>query len=100
MDIGSNKSLFTLITVIIFGIFLSMSYWFFQAQLKDVLASVIDGVKTGTAVNIEDTFALQNDESDFLFEPSTGTILGYVGKRKNIVIPDEIDGVVVEHIGV
>lgn len=99
MDAGSNKSLYTLLTVIIFGIFLSMIYWFFQAQLKDVLASVIDGVKTGTVVNMEDTFALQNEESDFLFEPSTGTILGYVGKRKNIVIPDEIDGVVVEHIG-
>lgn len=99
MDAGSNKSLFTLITVIIFGIFLSLSYWFFGTEFKGVLASVIDGVKTGSIVRMEENLTIPNEESDFLFEPSTGTILGYVGLRKNIIIPSEIDGVVVEHIG-
>ena len=99
MDVGSNKSLFTLLTVVIFGIFLSISYWLFQAELPNVLASVIDGVKSGTVLKLDENLNLPNAESDFLFEPSTGTILGYVGERKSIVIPDEIDGVVVEHIG-
>lgn len=42
MDTGSNKSLFTLLAVVIFGIFLSLSYWLFQDELKDVLADVLD----------------------------------------------------------
>lgn len=47
MDIGSNKGLFTLLAVVIFGIFLSMSYWLFQDELKNVLANVMGnaGVK-------------------------------------------------------
>lgn len=82
-----------MITVIIFGIFLSISYWLFQAELPKVLASVIDGVKNGTILKLDEDLNLPNAESDFLFDPSTGTILGYVGERKSIVIPDEIDGV-------
>jgi hypothetical protein len=49
MDTGSNKSLFTLIAVVIFGIFLSLSYWLFQDELKNVLANVMD--KTSQSVN-------------------------------------------------
>lgn len=30
METGSNKSLFTYVAVVIFGIFLSLSYWLFQ----------------------------------------------------------------------
>lgn len=40
MESGSNKSLYTLIAVVVFGIFLSLSYFLFQDQLKGVLASV------------------------------------------------------------
>ena len=38
MESGTNKSLFTLIAVVVFGIFLSLSYFMFQDQLKGVLA--------------------------------------------------------------
>jgi hypothetical protein len=55
METGSNKSLFTLIAVVIFGIFLSLSYWLFQDQFKGVLASVFNGVSTSTVVRMEDT---------------------------------------------
>lgn len=41
MESGSNKSLYTLIAVVVFGIFLSLSYFLFQDQLKGVLADVI-----------------------------------------------------------
>ena len=61
---GSNKSLFTLIAVVIFGIFLSLSYWLFQDEMKGVLGSVLDGVgmkvdglyepsKEGLVINID-----------------------------------------------
>lgn len=43
MEGGSNKSLYTLLAVIVFGIFLSLSYFMFQDQLKGVLATVLDG---------------------------------------------------------
>ena len=39
MESGSNKSLFTLIAVVVFGIFLSLSYWMFQDEFKGVLAN-------------------------------------------------------------
>lgn len=44
METGSNKSLFTLIAVVIFGVFLSLSYWLFQNEMRGVLASVFDSV--------------------------------------------------------
>lgn len=36
MDSGSYKALYILLAVVIFGIFLSLSYWLFQDQLKVV----------------------------------------------------------------
>ena len=53
MDTGSNKSLFTLLAVVIFGIFLSLSYWLFQDELKGVLASVMDGTSQKTEENLK-----------------------------------------------
>lgn len=40
METGSSKSLYTLIAVVIFGIFLALSYWLFGDQLQGVLGSV------------------------------------------------------------
>jgi surface protein len=54
---GSNKSLFTLIAVVIFGVFLSLSYWMFQDEMKNVLASVMDGVEEVTGVKISNTLS-------------------------------------------
>ena len=42
MESGSNKSLFTLLAVIVFGIFLSLSYFLFKDNLKGVLADVMN----------------------------------------------------------
>lgn len=41
MESGSNKSLFTLLAVVVFGIFLSLSYFMFKDNLKGVLADVM-----------------------------------------------------------
>ena len=48
METGSNKSLFTLIAVVIFGVFLSLSYWLFQDELVSVLASVMESTSEMT----------------------------------------------------
>jgi hypothetical protein len=42
VDGGSNKSLYTLIAVVVFGIFLSLSYFLFQGSFKGILADVMD----------------------------------------------------------
>ena len=54
MEIGTNKSLFTLIAVVIFGFFLSLSYWMFQSELPSVLASVFDKTSIVTNKRIDD----------------------------------------------
>lgn len=40
-----------------------------------------------------------NPPSDFEFDRSTGTIVRYLGQRKNVRIPEKIDGVQVKKIG-
>ena len=92
--------------MVIFGIFLSLSYWLFQDELKGVLASVVDGVNSGTLVKIDGSLGLEpevilvtNPEGDFVFDPATGTITGYIGTRKDVVIPSKISGINVKKIG-
>lgn len=62
MDNASNNGLYTLIAIVVFGIFLSLSYWLFQDQMKSVLAGVMGDVSTkvgelvigGNYVQLED----------------------------------------------
>ena len=82
MESGSNKSLFTLIAVVIFGIFLSLSYWLFGDELKSVLADVMG--KTEEAFNkdktvgdgvvneppYDDPSIVASPSGDFIFDPS------------------------------
>ena len=77
--------------------------------MHNVLASVMDGVKSGTLVTMDKTLVgnevpeevlVPNLESDFIFTSSTGTITGYKGTRKDVVIPSTINGVAVKVIGV
>ena len=72
MDTGSNKSLFTLIAVVIFGIFLSLSYWMFQDELKNVLADVMGNVTTEVDETVIGGNTLPLGELDF-FPLSTST---------------------------
>ena len=100
---GTNKSLFTLIAVVVFGIFLSLSYWLFQDQFKGVLGSVMDGVSSGTLVTMDKSLVSEhvlvpNAESDFYFTKSMGAITGYKGTREDVVIPSTIAGISVKII--
>lgn len=49
METGSNKSLFTLLGVVVFGLFLSLSYFLFQDQLQSIVATTTE--KTGEHAN-------------------------------------------------
>jgi hypothetical protein len=112
IDSGSNKSLFTLLAIVIFGIFLSLSYWLFQDSFTGILTSVVEGVKSGPLAKLGDTFAsdkalgpygdptiLPTPASDFEFDPTTGTLIRYKGTASRIVVPAEIDGVEVKILG-
>lgn len=71
MDRGTNKGLFTLITVVIFGIFLSISYWLFQDSLKGVLADVLD--KTSQSVDSKTVFGGNAFPDSYFTQASTLT---------------------------
>ena len=102
-----------MIAVVIFGIFLALSYFLFQDQMKSVLASVVDGVEDVMGVKIGKTLdgtmdisgtggpvvLAPNAESDFTFTNSSGTITAYTGTKKDVVIPDKINGIPVKIIG-
>jgi hypothetical protein len=56
METGSNKSLLTLIAVVVFGIFLSLSYYLFQDSFKEILAGVMDRTSERTSVNLSNIY--------------------------------------------
>lgn len=74
MDSGANKGLFTLITVVIFGIFLSISYWLLQDSLKGVLADVLD--KTSQSVDSKTVFGGNVFPDSYFTQASTLTNFG------------------------
>ena len=103
MESGSNKSLFTLIAVVVFGIFLSLSYFLYQDQLKSVLASVMDGTSGMISTKLDYDGLLPTDEKYFTnVENADGTIklTSYdISGGLNVVIPRTINGKEVTVIG-
>ena len=65
METGSNKSLYTLIAVVVFGIFLSLSYFLYQDQLKTILASVMDNTSQMTSTKLDNKGLIPTDEQYF-----------------------------------
>lgn len=103
MDTGSNKSLYTLIAVVIFGIFLSLSYFLLQDQLKGVLASVLDGTSEMTSLKLENFGLIPTDKSYFDYVKNADGIsyklTGYHSDGpKDLVIPAYIEGLPVTTI--
>lgn len=98
MEIGSNKSLFTLIAVVIFGLFLSLSYWLFQDELVNVLASVMDGTSEMTNKKLDNNGLIPTDEKYFdstVLENGSVKITAYTGDLDGItdlIIPTYIGG--------
>ena len=105
MESGSNKSLYTLIAVVVFGIFLSLSYFLFQDQLKGVLASVMDGTSEMTSTKLEYNGLITTDEKYFVALDNgngTCTITDYnvsASGSTDVLIPTTINGLTVTTIG-
>ena len=95
METGSNKSLFTLIAVVIFGIFLSLSYWLFQDEMKNVLASVFDSTSKVVISKIDYSLKEPTDLKYFTYKTNvdgTYSLTSYIGTDTDIVLPSEING--------
>lgn len=103
METGSNKSLFTLIAVVVFGIFLSLSYYLYQDSFKSILADVMVRTSQSTskklsypteAVIVENGITVKNNYD------GTCTITDYnTANGLTVVIPNSIGGLVVTTIG-
>lgn len=103
MDTGSNKSLYTLIAVVIFGIFLSLSYFLLPDQLKGVLASVLDGTSEITSLKLDNFGLIPTDKSYFDYVKNADGIsyklTGYHSDGpKDLIIPSYVDGLPVTTI--
>jgi hypothetical protein len=95
METGSNKSLFTLIAVVIFGIFLSLSYWLFQDELVSVLANVLDSTSEMTSIKLDNEGLIPTEERYFTTVSNadgTVAITSYTGTESDIIIPRTING--------
>lgn len=103
MTDGSSQGLFVVVAVVIFGIFVAISYMLFRDQLTPSLASIFrDSTEQATLkLNASKYYHITpqkiNEDSDFIFE--NGKIIDYVGESKDVVIPYEINGEKVTVIG-
>ena len=94
METGSNKSLYTLIAVVVFGIFLSLSYYLYQDQLKVILANVMDSTSQMTSTKLNNYGLIPTDEKYFTSidnADGTVTLTSYTGTDLNLVIPRTIN---------
>lgn len=102
METGSNKSLYTLIAVVVFGIFLSLSYFLYQDQLKSVLADVMNKSSVTTSIKLDNNGLIPTPEAFFtstILADGTCSITNYTGLSKDVIIPATINGVKVTTIG-
>ena len=103
MESGSNKSLFTLIAVVVFGIFLSLSYWLFQDNLKGVLADVMNSTSEMTSKKLAYNGSYPTDEKYFtVTNTGNGTckIVSFdVSGGTDVIIPNTINGLTVTSLG-
>ncbi len=89
MTEGTSQGLFIVVAIVIFGIFIGLTYTIFGDVLEPALVEIFgDGVKKG-GYNVDG--AVPSEESDFIFD-DVDTIIGYKGTDTEIVIPEEIRG--------
>ncbi|WP_035109216.1 leucine-rich repeat domain-containing protein [Finegoldia magna] len=77
-------------------------YAFYDNEIKELtLGENLEAIGEFTFSNNKDDEGQTpaNPPSDFEFDRSTGTIVRYLGQRKNVRIPEIIDGVKVKRIG-
>lgn len=121
MTEGTSQGLYLTVAIVIFGIFVGLSYLVFGDTLqpklvglfeqateqagyiddeagKDSGGLIVEGVKYKDYSDYYNTFT-PNAETDFEFDASKGLITNYIGTKKDVVIPNKIKGVTVKSIG-
>lgn len=120
MQSGSNKALFILLTIIIFGILVSLSYWLFAGQFTVILQDVfyktsekVDSFDLQSTKDITINGTIYKDYNEYYntFTPTAETLFNYTdngdgtcaitqytGSNKNVVIPKTINGLTVTRI--
>ena len=102
MTDGSSQGLFVVVAVVIFGIFVAISYSLFRDQLSPALASIFsDAIEQSHERTIQYT-----DERFFIID-SSGKITDYLDYNpsdekelpKDVKIPQTINGITVTSIG-
>lgn len=102
MEAGSNKGLYTLIAIVVFGIFLSLSYFIFQDQFQTILAAVMAKTSTSASVRIENDglLPLTVESLTYTNNGTYITLTDYDGScGTDVIIPKYIDGLPVTTIG-
>ena len=101
MTNGTSQGLFIVVAIVIFGIFVSMSYVIFGDEmapaLVDIFGTATEQVKFDKNADYNIEGVVPSEESDFIFD-GINKIIGYKGTDTEIVIPNEIDGLSVTKI--
>ncbi|WP_165357110.1 leucine-rich repeat domain-containing protein [Enterococcus faecium] len=98
MTNGTSQGLFVIVAVVIFGIFVLISYVMFRNTLKPSLANIFTDTFKQTECTIlgEDECIDYTDTGIFTFNSATQTITGfksgYTHKSDTLIIPQMIDG--------
>ncbi|MDT2481110.1 leucine-rich repeat protein [Enterococcus avium] len=99
MTNGTSQGLFIVVAIIIFGIFVLISYILFKDTIKTSLSAIF----TDSLGQVEGTSKNEDDSSPiFKFDSSTGEIKGfkegYATSEDTLIIPEEINGKAVTKI--
>ncbi|MDB1651758.1 leucine-rich repeat domain-containing protein [Enterococcus faecalis] len=104
MTDGSSQGLFVIVAVVIFGIFVLISYVLFRDNLKTSLANIFtDGLVQATnSLKDKGVPADLEENSIFKFDETTGSVEGFIDgyshDSSELIIPQKINGVLVRNI--
>ena len=92
MTNGTSQGLFIVVAIVIFGIFVGMSYTIFGDEMAPALVDLFGDSNEMVSNTLTKTI-ISNEEYDFIFNKDTQTIVGYIGTSSKVVIPNEISGI-------
>ena len=90
MNNGANKSLFTLLAVVIFGIFLALSSFIFKDQFKGILADVVD--KTSYSIRYNALVPSKKFDADWTAYPGLGDVYNFTNVNNIITYSTNATG--------
>lgn len=96
MTNGTSQGLFIVVAIVIFGIFVALSYTVFGNQLSPGLR----GIFTDAITNVEEDTQDEEDTTyhSYFIVDENGRLIDYIGSETDIVIPETVDGVTVRAI--